>query len=124
MGVVYFFFSTACGYCNSQAAILEKFHQDNPNITVVGAPFYPQIATHELVQDFASRNHLTFQTREDGDLVSALGSLRRHPAIAFQSASGGRLVLASNGVILEEALTKSFQNFISGGSVTPATGPG
>ena len=121
VGVVYFFFSTMCEYCAAQAPIMEQFHQDNPNIKVVGVPLY---ASQADAEDFVSRHELTFEVREDRDLVNALGAVSIHPVTAFQSASGGPLVRASNGKILEQTLTESFQSFITGGSVTPTRGGG
>ena len=118
---VYFFFSTTCPYCQEQTLIMEQFHQDNPNIRVVGVPLY---ASQEEAQSFASRQGITFEVREDRDLVNALGAVNRHPIVAFQSASGGALVRASDGQISQQTLTESFQTFVAGGSVTPTRGDG
>jgi peroxiredoxin len=120
-GVVYFFFVTGCAACSQQARIMEQFHQDNPNIMVVGVPVY---ANQKAAQGFASGYGLTFEVREDIDLVNALGAVTRHPVIAFQSASGGPLTRASDGVISEKTLIESFQSFVSGGSVTVSRGFG
>ncbi len=110
-----------CPYCENQAAIIEQFHQDNPNIKVVGVPIY---ASQADAEDFASRHGLTFQVRKDEDLLNRIGGVSRHPVVAFQSALGGPLVRASDGVIQKQALTESFQSFITGGSVTPTSGGG
>lgn len=121
VGVVYFFFSTLCSACNAQAPIVEQFYRDNPNIRVVGVPLY---ATQEAAQAWAQSLGLDFEIREDKNLVNALGPQIRHPLVAFQSASGGTLVKASDGEIAEQALTESFQVFVTGGIVTPIRGVG
>jgi hypothetical protein len=120
-GIVYFFFERGCAACSQQARIMEQFHQDNPNIMVVGVPLS---ASQKAAEGFASAYGLTFEVRENRDLVNALGAVNRHPVIAFQSASGGPLVRASDGVIGENPLTDSFRSFVSGRSVTVIRGFG
>jgi peroxiredoxin len=120
-GVVYFFFSTECEYCAAQAPEMEKFHRENPDAQVVGVPLY---ADQQAAQEFASRYGLTFEVREDKNLVNVLGAVSQHPVIAFQSASGGPLIRASNGVISPEALTDAFRDFVASGNVTTTTGSG
>ncbi len=100
---------------------MEQFHQDNPNIRVVGVPLYAGQADAE---SFAFRHGLTFEVREDRDLGTAPGAVSTHPVIAFQSASGGPLVRASDGGISQQTLTESFQTFATGGSITPRSGSG
>lgn len=113
--VVYFFFSTSCEYCAAQAPDMQKFFSGT-GARVVGIPLH---ANQMQSEAFAKKYGLTFEVREDISLVTALGSVTRHPVIAFQGAPGATLVRASDGTISVQALTEKYLAFIKGGGSTP-----